>query len=211
MQELLYDEKTKERIRRMIHQPPRRIFVDKILPSYHVGFDFGTHHIMATPKDYLAASQNKFDEIIRIEFAEIDSPYNADESEHAIVENPSIKRIFVLRTVVYFSDEITYKNKDEAVSRMSDEEKSDPILSHLLSEATGGHEEFVCNPKSDEAAELNVKFANLVDSGILLETEQGYLSCFSNGNGFTAGGHIWNPGEILEEVMPFYELIEVRP
>jgi hypothetical protein len=209
MQELLYDEKTKEGFRRLKNHPPSRVFVEKFLPSFHVCFDFGKHHILATPRDYPAATQNKFDEVIRIEFDEVDSPYHPQESEQVVLDNPSIRKVFVLRTVVYFSNEVTYKNRSEAVSRMNEEEKSDPILSKLLSEATGGHEEIVCNPGSDEIATLNTRFTNLVDSGILLETDQGYLTCFSNGNGFNAGGHRWNRSQVVEELMPYYELIEI--
>ena len=166
MQTFLYDEKTIEIFRRLKVQPPQRIFAEKFLPAYHIGFDFGESHILATPKDFLAASQNTDDEAITIEFAEVDSPYKIHESEHLILENPIISRVFILRTLLYFSDEIKYKSKDETLAKMTDEEKADPILSKLLGEATGAHNEIVCNPQSEEAAKINPKFANLVDAGI---------------------------------------------
>jgi hypothetical protein len=211
MQTFLYDEKIIELFRRLKSQPPERIFSEEFLPSYHVGFDYGERHIVATPKDFLAASQNGDDEAITIEFAEVNSPYKIHESERVILESPVISRVFILRTLLYFSDEIKYKNNDETLAKMTDEEKADPILSKLLGEATGGHDEIVCNPQSKEAAEVNPDFANLVDAGILLEIDGKCLGCFSNCNSFVAGGHIWSYEEISEDIVPYYEFIEVDP
>jgi hypothetical protein len=206
MQTFLYDEKTIELFRRLKSLPPKRILSDEF---YHVGFDYGESHVMATPKDFLAASQNGDDEAITIEFLEVQSPYKIHESERVIFENPIISRVFILRTLLYFTDHVTYKSKDEALAKMTDEEKADKVLSKILSETTGGHEEIVCNPQSKEAAEVNPNFANLVDAGVLLEIDGKCLGCFSNFNGFSAGGQMWTYEEISKDIVPYYEFIEV--
>ena len=206
MKTFLYNDKTLELFRRLKNQPPKRILSDEF---YHVGFDYGETHILATPKDFLADSQNGDDEAITIEFVEFNSPYKIHESERVIFDNSIISRIFILRTLLYFTDHINYKNKEEAIAKMSPEEKADKVLYKILSETTGGHEEVICKPQSEDAKKLNSDFANLVDAGIMLEIDGKCLSCFSNHNGFSAGGQIWTYEEISKDIVPYYEFIEV--
>ncbi len=208
MHTFLYDEKTLKLFRRLKRQPPKRILSDEF---YHVGFDYGQSHIMATPKDFCAASQNGGDEAITIEFVEVGSPDKKHESERVIFENPVISRLFILRTLLYFTDHITYKSKVEALSTLTDEEKADKVLSQILSETTGKHEEILCNPQSKEAAQVNPNFANLVDVGILLEIDGKWLGCFSNCNSFSADGQVWTYEGISKDIAPYYEFIEVHP
>ncbi len=206
MQTFLYDEKTLELFKRLKSQPPKRILFDEF---YHVGFDYGESYILATSKDFLAASQNKDDEAITIEFKEVNLPYKIHETEHVIFEKPLISRLFILRTLLYFTNHVTYINREEALDRMSLEEKTDKVLSKILSESTGGHEEIVCNPQSEEAAKVDPDFANLIDAGILLEINGKCLGCFSNCNSFAAGGQMWSYEEISKDIVPYYEFIEV--
>ena len=206
MKKFLYDDKTIELFKKLENHPPQKILSDEF---YQVGFDYGDNHILATPKDFIANSQNKGDEAIIIEFVEYNSPYKIHESERVMFENPSISRVFILRTLLYFTNHITYRNKVEAVSKMSAEEKADEVFYDILSETTGGHEEIICNPQSEAVREINAEFSNLVDAGILLEIDGTYLGCFSNHNSFSAGGQVWNDEEISKYIVPYYEFVKI--
>lgn len=53
------------------------------------------------------------------------------------------------------------------------------------------------------------EFANLIEAGIMLKIERQLSMCFSCHNCFGIVGSIMSPDEIKEDVMPFYELIEI--
>ncbi len=206
MKKFLYEKNTLELFEKLLTIPPKRIFSDEF---YHVGFDYGESHILATPEDFAANTQNESDEAIAIKFVEDNSEYTADENEKLIFENTTITRIWIMRTLLYFTDHITYKNKEETLSNMTEEEKNDEILGDILSKSKGGHEEIVCHPKSSEAKEVNEEHSNLVDAGIMLEIDKKYYICCSIFNGFSAHAQILSLQELKDDIANYYEFIEV--
>lgn len=206
MKTLLYEKNTLKLFKKLLNNPPIRIYSDEF---YHVGFDYGESHILATPEDFVANSQNESDEAIAIKFVEENSAYVVSKDEKLIFKNAPITRLWIMRTLLYFTDHVTYKNKEEAIANMSEEEKNDEILGGILSESTGGHEEIVCHPKSLEAKEVDEKYSNLVDAGIMMEIDKKYYICCSLFNGFSAHAQILSLQELKEDIANQYEFIEV--
>jgi hypothetical protein len=208
MKEFLYDDAVLDLLRSFLMNPPQRIITDGF--HHEVLFDCGDHHYSVLPEDYAAASRNSYDEAITVKFRRIDGPYTLRERDRVEFDNPTITRLWVLRTFLHFTPEVRYRSRGQAVAAMTEEERADPMLSKLLADATGHHEERYCRPDSEEAAGVDPQFANLVDAGVMLEVDGKYLGCFSNGNSYAAGGHIFSLGEIAEDVAPYYEFIEVK-
>lgn len=206
MKKILYDDQTIEIFKILKSNSPKRMLSDEFM---QVAFDYGNFYFIASPEDFIAASQNTNDEAIIVKFEKHNEAYKIHESEKVLFENPKISNIYILRTLLYFSDHINYKDRDEAISVMTKEEKENEILSDVLSKATGGHEEIVCHPQSDEAEKVNKDFSNLVDAGILIEVNGEKLLCFSYFNSFSANGQTWTNKEIEEDLLPFYEFIKV--
>lgn len=205
MQTFLYDENTLELLKHLLRQPPKRIFSDEFM---EVVFDYGNFHIIAFPEDFAAASQNDTDEAIRIKFTRLDSVFVPRENERVLFENALINRLWILRTLLYFTDHVTYESKEQAIAGLLNETETDKKILEVLENVTGGHDEVVCHPKGEVAAQVNKDFANLIDVGVALEINDKCFVCFSQNNSFSAKGQIVSLEE-LEEIAGCYDFIEV--
>lgn len=184
------------------HHTPERIFSD--LHHLQVIFDYKDFHIIAFPEVFVAASQNKYDEIISAEFKPIHSAFQPSKDDKLMFQNKAIDHLWILRTILYFTDYIPFNSEAEAVG-----EETNPILADLMKKSPGRYEEVVCHQKSTEAERANKEFANLVDAGIMLEIDRQLLMCFAWCNGFCIVGDVMSLDKIKEEVAPFYEFIEI--
>ncbi|MDQ3713835.1 MAG: hypothetical protein M3388_16670 [Acidobacteriota bacterium] len=205
MQTFLYDEKTLELFRYLKSHTPKRIFFDEF---YKTIFDYGKNHILAMADEFEAVSQNNNDLVRKFEFTGVDIACVPDKNEHPMFSDAPINRLWILRTLLYFTDHEIYENAEQATAGLPNETETDKAIWQITSNATGGHEEVVCHPKSEEVAEVNKDFANLVDVGVVLELDGKFLGCFSYFNSFTATGEIASLKE-LEEIAECYEFIEV--
>ena len=192
MKTFFYQGNTIDLFKLLLRQPPQSIFSDEFI---RVVFDYIDFHILVSPKDDdIPASQVEYDEAIKADFQYINSVYKPHEQDLLLFENNTIDRLWILQTMLYFTDtdEIFYHGKANSVH-----------------EFTGGHGEYVCHSQSKEAKGVNKEFANLIDAGIMLEIGSKLLMCFSYHNGFGIVGKVMSPNEIKEDIMPFYELIEI--
>lgn len=205
MKTFCYSDKTIDLFKLLKHYTPHRILSDGFC---EVIFDYANFYIIATPEVYVAASQNKFDEVINAEFKRINSVFEPKKSDLLLFQNNRVSRLWILRTMLYFTDDVVY-NSDEAIKNIEIEAETNPILADLMRKSTSGHSEVVCHPQSVEAKSVNKEFANLVDAGIMLQIDNQLLICFSYHNGFGIYGKTMSPDVIEEDVTPFYELIEI--
>ncbi len=203
---LAYGENTVALFDFLKRHTPERIFSDEHM---QVIFDYGDFHIAAFPEDSVAASQNKSDETISAKFERVDSAFQPNEHDKLLFQDKSISRLWILRTLLYFTDHILYNSEAEALGDFEIKSKTDKAIADILRQTTGGHEEVVCHPKSAEAESVNQEFANLVDAGVMLEIEDKLLMCFAWNNGFQVVGRIMSLDELKEEVAPFYEFVEI--
>ena len=196
-----YNKKHNALFKFLKHHQPERIFSDR---HYQIIFDYKDFHIIAIPEVFIAASQNKYDEIISAEFKSVDSVFQPSTHEELIFQNKAIDRLWILRIMLYFTDYIPFDSEAEAIA-----EETNPILADLMKKSPGRYEEVVCHPKSEEAKGVNQEFANLVDAGIMLEIDRQLLMCLALCNGFCIVGDIMCVDEIKQEVAPFYEFVEI--
>ena len=87
------------------HNTPERIFCDR---HCQVIFDYENFHIIAFPDVFVAASQNEFDEIISAEFKQIDSAFQPSQHDKLMFQNKAVDRLFILRTMLYFTDYVPF-------------------------------------------------------------------------------------------------------
>ncbi len=206
MKTLFYNENTIALLRQLKRNAPERIFSDEYCC---VVFDYGDFHITATSEDFDADTQNDSDEAIAAKFERIDSPFQPNNGYKLLFQGKAIDRLWILRTLLYFTDHILFNSEEEALANFEIDSETDKAIADILRKTTGGHEEVVCHPKSAEAEKVNKDFANLVDAGVMLETEGKLLMCFAWNNGYQVVGRTMSPDELKERVAPFYEFIEV--
>lgn len=206
MKTLTYGENTIGLFEYLKRHIPKRIFSDAHL---QVVFDYGEFYISAFPEDFVAASQNKSDEMINAKFERVDSVFQPNKGDNLLFQNEAIRRLWILRTLLYFTNHIVFNNEDEALGNFQIKTEADQKVADILRQTTGGHDEVVCHPKSSEAESVNKEFANLFDAGVMLEIGGKFLTCFASNNCFQVGGIIISPDEVKEEVAPFYEFVEI--
>ena len=90
--------------------------------------------------------------------------------------------------------------------------KSNP-LDEIISKTTGVGAQYICHPKSKEAKNVDLNFANLLDVGLLIEIENEYLRAYLQSNGF--GFQIWKDKYFyktidLKEDAELYEFIKIE-
>ena len=206
MNTLAYGENTVALFELLKRQTPKLIYSDEYM---QVIFDYEDFHIAVFPEDSIAASQNKSDETITAKFERVDSAFQPNEHDKLLFQHKAISRLWILRTLLYFTDHVLYNNEAEALEAFEVKSKTDEAIADILRQTTGGHEEVVCHPKSVEAESVNEEFANLVDAGVMLEIEGKLLMCFAWNNGFQVVGRVMSLDELKEGVAPFYEFIEL--
>ena len=102
MKTLAYEENTIELFRFLKRHMPERLFSDEHL---QVVFDYKDFQITAIREDFIVASQNNSDEIIRAKFERIDSAYQPNEYDKLLFQNNSINRLWTLQ---YFGQFLSY-------------------------------------------------------------------------------------------------------
>lgn len=206
MKTLLYEKSTITLFDFLKHQTPKSIYSDGYS---NVIFGYRTFHISALPEDFDAASQNKYDEIIRVKFEYINSAFQPKEYHQLLFQGKTISRLWILRTLLYFTDHVLFNSEAEALGNFQVKTKIDRVIANMMRKSTGGHSEFVCHPKGREAESVDKKFSNLLDAGIMLEIDSKLLMCFSWDNRFCVVGNVMSPEKIKEEIVPSYEFIEI--
>src|SRR5215212_9060502 len=100
MREILYTSDTLDLFRIIKEQTLKEILFDFV----EVVFVFDKFHILARPDSLKADSQNKFDEVIPLVFSIQAYPHSPSGNMSLLCKNPSIEKIWVMRTLLYFTD-----------------------------------------------------------------------------------------------------------
>ncbi len=214
MREYIYKETEIELIRHLRNNTPEKIWYNFV---FYV-FDYGNYHLILECVDKEAKSQNKSDEALIAELTRKNEKYVPDEHSKLVCENKPIDSVYIVRTFLHFSDFRNYTKPEKIANRIGHKVKSfikgksDP-LDEIISKTTGVGAEYICHPKSQEAKNVDLNFANLLDVGLLIEIENKYLRAFLQSNGF--GFHIWEDKyfyetEDLKEDTELYEFIKIE-
>ena len=214
MKKYIYKNKERELVLHLLNNQPKKIWYDYVCYI----FDYENYHISLDCICREADTQNMFDEAIIAELSRIDKPFEVTEHTELVCENKNIDSIYIVRTFLYFSTFQKYSESKVLVNRIVHKLKSiltgrnDPF-DELFSQSTGGSEEIICHPKSEEVNKVNPDDSNLLDIGLLLVIEGKSLKAFVENNGFVF--NVWNdkyffePNE-LEEEAQLYEFIKIE-
>ena len=200
MKTFLYEKDTIELLELLKCNTPECIFSDRIC---RVVFAYRDFHIVASLNIFKAASPNKWDEVILTEFKRINSVFQSGQQDLLIFQNKAINRLWILRTLLYFTDNAPLDSRDQAL------EEPNPILADMIRQSPSGYEEVVCHPKSREVKTLNQEFINLVEAGVVLEIDRQLLMCFATYNGFNIVGDTMSGDEVSQEIATTYEFIKI--
>lgn len=214
MREYTYKENEIELIHHLLNNTPKKIWHNFV---FYV-FDFGNYYLTLECESKEAKSQNKSDEALIAELTRKNKKYVPDEHSKLICENKPIDNIYIVRTFLHFSDFRNFTKTEKIANRIRYKiktlikGKSDP-LDEIISKTTGVGAEYICHPKSQEAGNVDLNFANLIDVGLLIEIENKYLRAFLESNGF--GFHIWEDKyffekEDLKRDKELYEFIKIE-
>lgn len=214
MKELLYSEEKKDLIRFLIKNQPDSIWFN--FTSYI--FSYPSLHIMISISDDIAATQNKFDEILYGSIEKKDKKFEPSDSYEIVCKHQSIQKAYLMRTLLYFDTFRNFSKTERITNKMIYKIKSlftgkkDPFLK-LWSETNGGGAEYTCNPNSDQAKEAIPEYSNLIDTGVLFEIDGKYIKAYTVGNAF--GFHVQDNKYLvdvseLEDEPNYYDAIKIE-
>lgn len=215
MHKVLYSKSELDLLSSLKNSTPGRVWGDGIIRCI---FDYGDYHIYAMPDSLEAvAPHDKGAEAIQVNFERIDEGYEPEPpgsdrgEDELLLKDSKIERIWLLRTVLSFTDYQSFDSPEEALESTDVvSEDSDGKLKEVVSQAVGGFSEIICHPKSEEASGLPSEYINLVDTGALFDFGDEMLGVYSPVNAFNSQQKIGSPEEVLETVTQDCELIEIQ-
>jgi hypothetical protein len=213
MKDYTYGNEEIQLIQKLIYTPPNKIWWDFV----QYIFDYNNYYIKLECISKRADTQNKSDEAIIANITIVNEEFKPSENTVLVCQNQIIDNAYIVKTFLYFTTYRKYSVFEKITKRTAYKIKNfftgnNPIES-ILSETIGGCEEIICHPKSDEVKNINPKYANILDVGLLLEIEGKCLKAFIQNNTF--GFHIWDEKyffkpEDLKEDAELYEFIKIK-
>ncbi len=170
---------------------PRKIWWDFVTYT----FDYGDFYFELVSEPKSASTQNKSDEAIIGQLTKHVGLFKPNDNSELVCDNKKIDEVYIVRVFLYFTTFRNYSKLEQVFNQTKHKlktilsSKSDPVDA-LTAKATGGGMEYTCHPKSDEAKEVNVKYSNIIDCGLLLKIEDEYLPAFITSNAY--GFHLWD-------------------
>lgn len=158
----------------------------------------------AEPEDHVALSQNPHDEIIFVRLARREEPYALRNDDQVLFERKPVARVWIARTVVWFTDHMAYDSAEEAVAGAG-AEKTKGFLRELLRSASGGYQEVVTHPSRAHLVESGL--ANMVDAGFVARVAGKDLACFSFWNSIVREADFLDR---CRDILDCYELLPLE-
>jgi hypothetical protein len=193
--------------------PPQKIWWDF---TVYV-FDYSDHYFQIECISEIADSQNKSDEAIIGQFTKHLETYTPGQYTKLVCENKKIEDLYIARVFLYFTTFKEYSKIEQLYSQTKQKVKTfmtgkKDVLGEILSNTIGGCEEITCHPKSEEAKNIDRKYSNLIDCGLLIQIDGKCLKAFVESNGF--GFHIsddkyFHNIDELKDIAGQYEFIKV--
>lgn len=215
MKKILYSSKELDLLKGLLKISPEMLVND----FNRIVLDFGNYYLEFFSEIFPAASQNKSDEAIVTGIRKVEETYKTSESEKILKDIGEIKEIYVVRTLLHFSDEkpTSFFLKFWRVSKeffyKKILHKNLPAIDVILSDTTSRHSEYVSHPKSKSARNVNPEYSNLLDVGVLLVTKNGLIPIFSRNNGYgyflIDRKSFYSPEESAKFIGGAYEFIQL--
>ncbi len=202
MKKYIYGKKDIKLIKFLIDNTPKKIWHTY---SYCV-FDYDKFHILLECVFIKPKSQNKFDEAFISEISYKKNKFIPPKDMDLVCENKKIDEAYIVRTVLCFSDYISYKRteriKNKIIYKFKKILKRTNVTDMIKGRTLGVSEEYMCHPDSDELEDFNLKYANLLDVGLLLKINNKYLGAFLPANTY---GFCINKGNYFRTIKEFTE------
>jgi hypothetical protein len=193
--------------------PPEKIWCD--FTTYV--FDYGEFFFQIECVSEIADTQNKSDEAIIGQFTKHLETYVPTQYTKLVCENKRIEELYIVRVFLYFTTFKNYSKFEQLYKQTKQKLKTfltgkKDVLGDILSKTIGGCQEITCHPKSDEAKNIDAKYSNLIDCGLLIQIEGKCLRAFVENNGY--GFHVsedkyFYDVDELKEIAGQYEFIKV--
>ncbi|MDP4285523.1 MAG: hypothetical protein Q8891_13945 [Bacteroidota bacterium] len=193
--------------------PPKKIWWD--FTTYV--FDYGDFYFQIECVSEIADTQNKSNEAIIGKFTKHLEIYVPGQYTKLVCENKEIEELYTVRVFLYFTTFKEYSKLEQFYSQTKQKVKTlitgkKDVLGDILSKTIGGCKEITCHPKSEEAKNIDTKYSNLIDCGLLIQIDGKCLKAFVESNGY--GFHVsddkyFNDIEELKDITGQYEFIKV--
>ena len=181
MKNILLDDKEKLMLVELMNDNCRKLFYDDV----NIALEMTSKLFLIGPVSEKPETQNDDGEALPIGIDELPSFEKYEKRMEIFSENIKIDDIWVLRTLLYFSDfrptihQYINENINYDVTGVK-------AIEELMRMSTGGYSEFLANPESDEAQrQLNNRFTNLMDAGLIFKTNAGCITYYSLYNSIT--------------------------
>lgn len=133
MRLITYNDDDLTLMRSMKRRSLSRVFHDG---AYQLVFDFSTDRVLAFPISLDAATQNKSDEAITVHFESKSGAYSPSKHDICLFANSVIDRIWIARTVLYFTDCTPFKSEEDAIRGIEDSTPIGRILRETMRTST---------------------------------------------------------------------------
>ena len=165
-------------------------------------FDYEEFYFQIECVSEVADTPNGLDEAIVGRFTKYLYPFNPKGDTKLICENKKIEELYVLRVFLYYTTFESFSIKEQMLNVIKQRIKrflnrKQYSFEDIISSPTGYCEEITCHPDSEEALNVESKFSNLVDCGLLIKIDGKYLKAFVEDCFF--GFHIYNDKYFFEK------------
>ncbi|WP_298144402.1 hypothetical protein [Flavobacterium sp.] len=193
--------------------PPHKIWWDFTT----IIFDYSDFYFQIECASEIADTQNKSDEAIIGQFTKHLEPYSPGQHTKLVCQDKKVEKLYIARVFLYFTTFKEYSKTEQFLNQVKQKVKTfltgkkDPF-GDVLSKTLCGCEEITCHPKSDEVKNVDPKYSNLIDCGLLVQIDGKCLKAFVESNGL--GFHVWDDKyfhniDELKELAGRYEFIKV--
>lgn len=180
---------------------------DRILSDGVCAFRFvaGDDVLDAMTKEFVASSQNGWDEILAVRVVAVEEPVEDPSAWKLVASGMEVEAIHIVRALIWFTDHETFATRDDALDGVPEpSNETEERVRELIAETTGGHDEVTTHPSELEMVEAPV--ANLVDVGFVARVGGLDLACFAWWNAFIRESD-YISDQNRADVLAHYELV----
>lgn len=180
-------------------------------------FDYIDFYFRIESVSAIADTQNESDEAIIGQITKHLFPFIPGEHTRLVCQDKKLEELYIVRVFLYYTNLRQFTKTEQFLRRVKQMlkvlilGKKDPI-GDITSKTTDVHKEITCHPKSIEIVNIDVKYSNIIDCGILIKIDGKYLKAFVQSNCF--GFAIWDDEyfyneDLINDLCEKYELIKI--
>ncbi|HLS38933.1 MAG TPA: hypothetical protein VK023_11765 [Sphingobacterium bovisgrunnientis] len=180
-------------------------------------FDYGDFYFQIESVSAVEDTPNESDEAIIGQFTKHLVAFVPGEHTRLVCQDKKIEELYIVRIFLYFTNLTQFTKTEQLLRRVKQKlrvmasGKKDPI-GDITSKTTGVHKEITCHPKLKDIINIDAKYSNIIDCGILIKIDGKYLKAFVQSNSF--GFAIWDDEyfyneDLIKDLSEEFELIKI--